>query len=618
MAASSSNNVSITAGGDALLQRALAALERNDFATAEFILGGLLSTDPENFNALQLMGVMRRTQGRDQEAEDFYRRSLKANSHQPHVHHNLGNLLRTNGRFAEAVEAQRQALAQKPNYVEAHLGLALALSDMGENLLAEKSLRRVLHMDARHTLAKQTLGAVLNAQNRPKEAQSVLESALVGVDDVRQLAALEYNLGVSASMQGQHEKALQLFEVAQRKVPGIPFADYNRGNALQNLGRNSEAVQAYRRAVASNPLNSKAHAELNHLLYRAGDDQNFLKSYDEALSRFPNIAGLVLDKATFLFHQEKYEDARELYARAARFDNANVMPWDGLGLVHARLGEFEPAIHAHEQALKLEPENAHAWRNFSETLLRAGDATKALSAAETSLSLEPEHQGAIALWGTALWMLDDPRERSLNDFDLQIREFEVRPPRGFSDIETFNAELNSYLDQLHKDRREVITQTLRGGTQTLDNVFGKNHDLVERLRESIDLAVADYIAEMPDDETHLFYRRRQGTFGYSGSWSSRLRDCGFHTNHFHTKGWISSAYYISLPEVTEDVHSKQGWIKFGEPAFDTQKNGALRRSVQPKSGTLVLFPSYMWHGTNPFHAAHDRTTIAFDVVPKTR
>jgi len=29
----------------------------------------------------------------------------------------------------------------------------------------------------------------------------------------------------------------------------------------------------------------------------------------------------------------------------------------------------------------------------------------------------------------------------------------------------------------------------------------------------------------------------------------------------------------------------------------------------------VLFPSYMWHGTVPFRAPQNRTTVAFDVVP---
>jgi hypothetical protein len=38
--------------------------------------------------------------------------------------------------------------------------------------------------------------------------------------------------------------------------------------------------------------------------------------------------------------------------------------------------------------------------------------------------------------------------------------------------------------------------------------------------------------------------------------------------------------------------------------------------VQPRVGTLVLFPSYMWHGTVPFRSTQARTTIAFDVVPR--
>jgi tetratricopeptide (TPR) repeat protein len=38
---------------------------------------------------------------------------------------------------------------------------------------------------------------------------------------------------------------------------------------------------------------------------------------------------------------------------------------------------------------------------------------------------------------------------------------------------------------------------------------------------------------------------------------------------------------------------------------------------KPRPDRLVLFPSYMWHGTIPFHDAQPRTTIAFDVVPKT-
>ncbi|MHB1589075.1 MAG: putative 2OG-Fe(II) oxygenase [Metallibacterium scheffleri] len=37
--------------------------------------------------------------------------------------------------------------------------------------------------------------------------------------------------------------------------------------------------------------------------------------------------------------------------------------------------------------------------------------------------------------------------------------------------------------------------------------------------------------------------------------------------------------------------------------------------MRPAPGLLLLFPSYMWHGTVPFSGTRTRLTIAFDVLP---
>ena len=117
------------------------------------------------------------------------------------------------------------------------------------------------------------------------------------------------------------------------------------------------------------------------------------------------------------------------------------------------------------------------------------------------------------------------------------------------------------------------------------------------------------------DEKHPFLRWRAKDFRFSGSWSSRLKDRGYHANHLHPAGWISSAFYIALPDTVRDHETRQGWIKFGEPSFAVDLSDPVRRAVQPRVGRLVLFPSYMWHGTIPFQAAQNRTTIAFDAIP---
>ena len=94
----------------------------------------------------------------------------------------------------------------------------------------------------------------------------------------------------------------------------------------------------------------------------------------------------------------------------------------------------------------------------------------------------------------------------------------------------------------------------------------------------------------------------------------RLKRNGFHTNHIHPDGMLSSAYYVEIPSETEDQSLKSGWIKFGEPRLRIPGHGP-ERQIQPKPGRLVLFPSYMWHGTNPIYGSEARMCIAFDVRP---
>jgi hypothetical protein len=36
--------------------------------------------------------------------------------------------------------------------------------------------------------------------------------------------------------------------------------------------------------------------------------------------------------------------------------------------------------------------------------------------------------------------------------------------------------------------------------------------------------------------------------------------------------------------------------------------------VEPRVGMLVLFPSYMWHGTEVFEG-QERMSLSFDIVP---
>jgi len=130
----------------------------------------------------------------------------------------------------------------------------------------------------------------------------------------------------------------------------------------------------------------------------------------------------------------------------------------------------------------------------------------------------------------------------------------------------------------------------------------------------LDAPIREYLAALhAGDTSHPLDRRRREDYRISGSWSVQLRAGGYHIDHVHPRGWLSSAYYVSLPDVA-DADSRAGWLKFGEPGIRVPGCGP-EHFVQPAAGMLVLFPSYLWHGTVPFAAGGPRLTAAFDVIP---
>jgi hypothetical protein len=143
--------------------------------------------------------------------------------------------------------------------------------------------------------------------------------------------------------------------------------------------------------------------------------------------------------------------------------------------------------------------------------------------------------------------------------------------------------------------------------------------LKARIGQAVDRYIA-HLESLPADESHPLLARRSPRWRYTDSWSSRLHSSGFHTNHVHAHGWISSCYYVALPPVmnaaadADAAHA--GWIAFGTPDIDIPGcDLTARRRERPRVGRLVLFPSCMWHGTVPFTDTQPRLTIAFDVVP---
>jgi uncharacterized protein (TIGR02466 family) len=249
-------------------------------------------------------------------------------------------------------------------------------------------------------------------------------------------------------------------------------------------------------------------------------------------------------------------------------------------------------------------------------LMRAGKPEEALAHIMAARAARPMDQAWIAHEASAYCALRRPEFARLYDFSHMVRAYELPAPAGFASAQAFNEALTERLRRMHQLKAHPIDQSLVNGTQTAKSLLESDDPLILGFLASVDQVLRQYIAEMPNDPDHPFWSRKpsSGRAKLKGCWSVRLHSGGYHVNHVHPEGWISSAYYAVVPPETAGANDHQGWIQFGAPRWPTPGVEA-GHFVEPTPGRLVLFPSYMWHGTIPFQTGTERMTIAFDAVP---
>lgn len=579
---------------------------------AERVCREAVAAYPRAANALNYLALLIGERGEFGEAEDLLRRAIALVPREAALHNNLGNLRRKVGDLPGAESFLRAAVALNPVYSEAYYNLGLVLRELDRLPEALAAQRRAVTLRPAYAEALTQIGSLLKDGAKYADALHALDSAIAARADY--FDAHYYRGDVLAAL-GRFGEAEAAFQTALALRPNSHEAHYALGNALNRAKREGEALEAFGKAIDLAPDFLAAHHEYNALAWTTGRHDLNLKSYARARQRVGDKPDLLLSEAAQRLRHEDAAAAELLLRRAhegapERTDVTNI-----LARALAMQKRFGESIALLETLVRTEPAGVQHYRELGSVLLRDGQPAEARRVLEQAYTLEPFDQINLAFMALAYRELGDSRLDRLVDLEKFVAVYDVPPPRGFADVKSFNDALGEELLGLHTRNVEPFDQTLRRGTQSPGFLFEQPTGAIAAVRDGIDEALADYIGRLPADPAHPFLARKQNDFSYIGAWSCRLRSSGFHTNHVHPEGWISSAYYVSLPEAVADERGKQGWLKFGESNIALGERDRPGRVVKPGVGKLVLFPSYFWHGTVPFESDEMRLTVAFDVVP---
>ena len=597
------------------LQSVIQHQQAGRFAEAEAACRQVLLAHPEQPDALHFLALLRKRAGDNKAAGDYFQKALKQGGKNPAISSNYANFLSAIGREEEALAQYARAVKLEPRFADAWYNWGLALTTLERYGEAEKKLSEALKLNPKDSRYHNALGLTFRKRQQNDKAISAFEQA-VRLDPNNTKAI--HNLGGALRAEKRLEEAKACCAEVIRRNPQQLESWQNLAAILHEEGENEQAANAYRKLLEIDPVHMESHRILNNILWETEQLDSFLGSYEWAMEQRPEAVELPVTYAEGLNLAGLSDRAIEMLDRVRdRYDGAPDIDF-AYGCTYRQMGELEQARRHFEACVAKSPEDEEYHIDYAKLLINVGDleeAERQLAAAE---ALNPDEQTIWALRGTIWRLQGDEREHWLQNYDLLVRGIELEVPPGYGSIEEFNEHLHETLITLHKMQRQPLDQTLRGGTQTFGHLYDNRHEVIGKLRDAVYGAAQKYIADLPQDDSHPVMRRLTRDIKFSGSWSCRLKSEGFHTNHMHPKGWISGPYYVSLPDEikqSDESGGKPGWVKFGEAGLDIPGDNSPRKIIKPQEGMQVFFPSYTWHGTNPFFSDQYRVTAPCDIAP---
>ncbi len=589
------------------LQAAADALNAGRARDARQALKSIIADAPDHPIALYLLGGCARVEGDHVEAERLYRHSLEIDPSQLQVRFALGKALAARGALALAADEFKKAVDAEPRYLAAYLELGAVRLGLGELDEAEQAFRAALALKPGSAAASVGMARIDLARDDIDRAAARLEETL---QRSPKNAPARFYLARARRLSGDAASARALLSAAIDA--GSRSTEYLQEGARASFedGAADGAIDLLRNAIDIAPQSINLHRDLAQILHMTGKGDP-LKSFETAIDDGAGGEALRAAYAAVAIAVADPERARSRIGDAG----GGAALRDARGRLQLSAGEARAALNEFEEALAAAPSDAFIAQNVAAAALEVGDPQKARDICAAYLERSPADQAFLAYFVTAQKMLGDPLADQLADTSRFTRLIDVEPPEGFGSIAEFNRVLLEELNGLHRASRQPIDQSLRGGTQVELSAIARRSPIIGALAAQLKHAVASFASSLRPDPEHPFLSRIPDEISFSGLWSVKLRSSGSHVSHIHPEGWLSSAYYVSLPPCVPGAQDRSGWFYLHKPPMPTAP-AVAPVPIEPKEGALFLFPSYFWHGVNPFVSEEPRVTVAFDVRPR--
>ncbi|MFB2967754.1 tetratricopeptide repeat protein [Aerosakkonema sp. BLCC-F183] len=398
--------------------------EAGRLAPAEQIYRQILQKQPDNLDALQLLGLTAVRLGKHELAIECFRKAVNIAPTVPDFPYNLAMVLQQQGQIEEAIACYRQTLNLEPNHPGAYYNLGKALQEQGHLPEATVCYQQATILVPDYAEPYNCLGAVLQQQGLLTEAIACYRQALT----IKPNYAEAYsNLGSALFGLEQLEEAIVCYRQALALKPDNALVYGNLGGVLHKLYRFAEAIACYQKALAIEPDHPIIYNNLGVTLKEMGELEQAITCYQKALALKPEYTDAYSNLGSALKQQGQIDAAITCYHQALALNPNLPEVYNNLGSALEEGGQSAEAISCYRQALGLNPNLAMAQNNLAHALIFQGEIEKALTYLQPNSQLNPDDRFDRAY----LLLLAGDFRRGFAEYESRWQSRET-PPRPFS------------------------------------------------------------------------------------------------------------------------------------------------------------------------------------------
>jgi Flp pilus assembly protein TadD len=349
-----------------VLQQAAQRLAAGDLKQAEDELNVVLARAPDDFRALNLLGIVRAQQQREVEAEKLFKRAIELKPDFASAHVSLGMLYLQMAKPEEAVPQFQEALRIDSSRTDAQGSLVNVWRDQAHAAVIQGDSEKALSllMLARKTSPKDPdvlydFGMIaLRMSLFPDAAQAFEEALELRKEDAKAL----YALGRTQMATAKYSDAHTTFDRYCVLQPSDASGHYALGMTLEALQQSAEARSEFEKSIELQPAQTESYFQLGRLELEAGNSRGAEQQFNRVLKRDPNHAGALASLGQIRLQEKDYAHATDFLGKAIAADATLREAHYYLGLTYARLNREEDSKRELEIARRIEHEEVEQHR----------------------------------------------------------------------------------------------------------------------------------------------------------------------------------------------------------------------------------------------------------------